>query len=116
MLAVTPRWAVTALLAAVMPLMAASCEPETSPARVGNPGRALPGRVDSPSCDKAHYRRGVSGRVVGWERVDGGPYDGVRCLEIKTRQGHHILIRVSRKVFNGCIERDPYPRCAGGVR
>lgn len=127
-LAVTARWAVvkptlspkvrlpvrvTALLIAALPLMAATCETgETAPTRVGNPGPALPGRVDSPSCDTAHYRRGVSGRVVGWERVDGGPYDGVRCLEIKTRKGRYILIRVSRKVFDRCIEGDPYPRCA----
>jgi hypothetical protein len=76
----------------------------------------LPGHEETPSCEQVHYRRGVSGMVVGSEWVEGGPYDGLRCLEIETRTGDYILIRVSQKVFNRCIERDPWPRCAGGMR
>jgi hypothetical protein len=57
------------------------------------------------------HRSGISGRVVGSEWVDGGPHDGIRCLEIKTKS-RVVLTRVSRRVYDQCIERDLYPRCA----
>lgn len=122
-----------ALLIAVMPLTAVACVPiEPSPARVGNPGPPLPGHEQRPSCEQVHYLRGIHGRVVGSEWVDGGPYDGMRCLEIETKPGADLpegapgaakstLIRVSRRTFDRCVERDFFPQCAtrkpdGGAR
>lgn len=64
---------------------------------------------EKPSCDEVGYRSGIRGMVVGSESVDP---DGITCLEIKTVSGHYVLIRVSRKVFNKCIEKDRYNACA----
>ena len=114
-------------VALIAPLLAApQCQPDAAdpppatshghtPPKKGSPeSKTMPvgaAPVESPSCGEVGYRRGVSGTVVGSEWVDP---DGITCLEIKTRDGRHILIRVSRKIFGRCIERDLYPECAEG--
>lgn len=100
-----------ALLSAVALTTACDGPPASTEGRNSSAGEV--GQVQKPSCDEVSGAGGIRGRVVGSEWVDP---DGVTCLEIETKAGDDVLIRVSRRVFDRCIERDLFPQCAKGAK
>lgn len=66
-----------------------------------------------PTCDTAPWDPGITGEVAGSEWDEPG-YE-MTCLKIQTTDGHYVLIRVPRRVFDRCVENAPYPQCARGA-